>query len=63
MPHYEVSAGGAILGTYSADSAQAARDACAADAGYASEADMVSRLEQPSELVAREIPAGARRGA
>lgn len=41
---------------YLANSEQEARDLCAKDAGYESEDDMVARLEQPSELVANEIP-------
>lgn len=51
---FEVSANGTVFGTYEAESEQAARDACAVDAGYKSEADMVERLGQPSELVAVE---------
>jgi hypothetical protein len=52
---YEISANGTIFGTYEADSEQAARDLAAQDAGYKSEADMAAQLEQPSELIAREI--------
>lgn len=51
---FEVSANGTIFGVYAADDAQGARDACAVDAGYKSEADMVAQLDQPSELVAVE---------
>lgn len=51
---FEVSANGSTFGVYEADSEQGARDACAVDAGYKSEADMVERLGQPSELVAVE---------
>lgn len=54
MNTYAVSANGTVFGTYEADSEQQARDLCAQDAGYQSEADMVRRLEQPSELVAVE---------
>jgi hypothetical protein len=52
MSQYQVSANGTVFGTYEAASEQEARDLCAQDAGYKSEADMVARLEQPSELVA-----------
>lgn len=55
MSKYEVSANGTVFGTYEAESAQAARDLCAQDAGYESEADMVRRLEQASALVAVEV--------
>lgn len=55
MTTYEVSANSTIFGTYEADSEQAARDLCAQDAGYESEADMERRLEQESELVAVEV--------
>lgn len=54
---YEVSANGIVFGTYASDSEQGARDLCARDAGYESEADMVDRLDQPSELKAREVEA------
>ena len=49
---YTVSANGIEFGQYEAANEEEALDACARDAGYASEADMVSQLEQPSELVA-----------
>lgn len=52
MTKFIVSANGAEFGIYEADDEQAARDLCAQDAGYKSEADMVSQLEQPSDLVA-----------
>ena len=55
MTTYEVSANGTVFGIFEADSEQAARDLCAQDAGYESEADMVRRLEQESELVAVEV--------
>lgn len=51
---FEVSANGTVFGTYEADDAQGARDACARDAGYKSEADMAKQLGQGSELVAEE---------
>lgn len=53
--HFQVEANGTIFGVYVADDEQAARDACAVDAGYASEADMADRLSQPSDLVATEV--------
>lgn len=43
------------LGIYQASSAQEAKDLCAIDAGYLSESDMVKRLNQPSELLVREL--------
>lgn len=56
MPHYEVTANGALFGLYQAVSEQEARDKCAKDAGYASESDMVKQLERPSELAANLVP-------
>ena len=50
MKNFEVSANGVIFGVYAAESEQAARDLCAVDAGYKSEADMEDRLGAPSEL-------------
>lgn len=50
---YKASANGIVFGIYEAESEQAARDLCCIDAGYLSEKDMVERLEQPSELVAK----------
>ena len=47
---YAVWANGMFFGNYHAENEQGARDACARDAGYASEADMAAQLEQPSEL-------------
>ncbi len=52
MTKYTVSANGTEFGQYEADDEQGARDACARDAGYASEKEMVQRLDQPSDLVA-----------
>ena len=51
---YEVSANGQAFGIYEADSEQAARDLCAQDAGYESEADMEEKLEQESDLQANQ---------
>ena len=55
MTQFEVFANNTVFGVYEADTDQAARDACAMDAGYKSEADMVERLSQPSELVATQL--------
>lgn len=55
MSNYEVSANGTVFGIYEASCAQEARDLCAQDAGYLSEEEMETRLEQPSELEAVEI--------
>jgi hypothetical protein len=52
---FQVEANGATFGVYEANDAQSARDACAIDAGYASEADMVAQLGQDSDLVATAI--------
>ncbi len=52
MNKYQVSANGAVFGIYKAKDEQGARNACARDAGYKSEVDMVKKLEQPSELIA-----------
>ena len=52
---FQVEANGTVFGIYEADDAQGARDACAVAAGYKSEADMVSQLERPSELIATEV--------
>lgn len=46
MKTFEVRCRGTLFGVYNAESAQAARDLCAQDAGYQSEAEM----QQPSEL-------------
>jgi len=43
-----------VFGSYEADNEQGARDACARDAGYESEAQMVETLEQPSDLQAKD---------
>lgn len=59
MSKFEVSANGQIFGIYEGETGKAARDACAVDAGYASESDMESRLETPSEFEAiRVLDAG-----
>lgn len=55
MSKYEVSANGTVFGTYEAATEQKARDLCAQDAGYKSEADMEAQLEQPSELAAEAV--------
>lgn len=54
MTTYRVEANVTVMGTYTADSEQEARDLCARDAGYESEADMERQLGAPSELVAVE---------
>jgi len=43
MKKYQVWSYGTLIGTYVADDAQAARDACAIAAGYKNEADMEER--------------------
>ena len=57
MAQFQVSANGTDFGIYEADTEQGARDACARDAGYDSEADMVEQLQSASELVAVEVQA------
>lgn len=52
MTKFQVQANGTVFGVYEADDQQQARDLCAQDAGYDSEADMVEQLGRPSELVA-----------
>ena len=52
MTKFQVSANGQALGVYEGETAQDARNACAVDAGYKGEADMVAQLESPSELSA-----------
>ena len=54
MTTYQVEANGTVMGTYTAESEQEARDLCAQDAGYESEADMELQLGAPSELMAVE---------
>jgi len=55
MKTYVVTANGYNLGVYSAKKKQAARDACARDAGYKNEADLVAQLERTSNLIATEL--------
>ena len=55
MNHYTVSANGTEFGTYLGACEQEARDACAQDAGYDSEAHMEKMLGKPSDLVAVEV--------
>ena len=52
---FEVFANDLSFGIYEAETEQDARDACARDAGYESEANMVENLEQPSQLKAVEV--------
>lgn len=55
MIQFQVSANGAVFGTYEAATKQEACDMCAQDAGYKDEADMVARLDRPSDLIAEEV--------
>ena len=56
MKSYQVEANGVIFGIYQAADIQSAKDACAVDAGYKSEADMIVQLEQPSnDFIVTEI--------
>lgn len=55
MDQYRVFANGTDFGIYSAEDEQGARDACARDAGYASEIDMMRRLDAPSDLEATRV--------
>jgi hypothetical protein len=43
------------IGVYEAATEQEAKDLCAIDAGYLSEEDMVSSLEQPWDLLVKEL--------
>ena len=54
MTTYNVYANACEFGLIEAANAQEARDKAAQMAGYESEADMVERLGQPSEIVAEE---------
>ena len=53
--NFNVYANAAEFGIIEANSEQEARDKAAQMAGYKSEADMVTQLEQPSEIVAEEV--------
>lgn len=52
---FDVIANDLHLGYYIAEGPQDARDQAAKDAGYLDEADMVARLELPSELTTRAV--------
>lgn len=52
MKKYQVLSYGTLLGTYVADDAQAARDACAVAAGYENEVDLEDRQGGRSGYVA-----------
>jgi hypothetical protein len=54
MRNFEVTSNGFLFGIYAAADEQGARDACAADAGYKSEAQMAATLDCQSNLVAAE---------
>lgn len=56
MTKFNVYANDCEFGMIEAATQQEARDAAAQMAGYESEADMVERLGQPSEIVAEEAP-------
>ena len=56
MKSYQVEANGTVFGIYLADNTQGARDACAQEAGYKDELDMVVQLEQlNNDFVVTEI--------
>lgn len=57
MKTFNVTANACEFGLIEATTAQQARDIAAQMAGYESEADMVARLEQPSEIIAIEVNA------
>lgn len=52
---FEVRTTSGVVGIYSAANAQAARDACAVDAGYRNECDMTYQIACDGALVATEI--------
>jgi len=52
MSKFQVSANGQVFGIYEAATEQDARDLCAQDAGYKSEADMTAQISWRSDLVA-----------
>lgn len=53
MTTYRVEANGTVMGTYTAESEQEARDLCAQDAGYRDEKDMEMQLGEKSQLDAQ----------
>ena len=53
---FEVFSNGRSFGIYEAETEQEARDACARDAGYQSEAHMVEQLDRASQLQAIAVP-------
>jgi hypothetical protein len=53
---FRVYANACDFGIIEAETAQEARDKAARIAGYESEADMERQLEQPSEIIADELP-------
>ena len=55
MKKYHVYANDGDFGIVEAENEQEAKDKVSQDAGYASEADQVERLEQPSDMVAIEV--------
>jgi hypothetical protein len=55
MKAFNVVANACDFGIIEAETAQEARDIAAQDAGYKSEADMVARLGEPSEIVVTEV--------
>ena len=57
MALFQVTVNGDISGYYTTDTDQDARDAAAIEAGYLSEADFISRLDQKVELKAIEVEA------
>ncbi|MBO3706661.1 MAG: hypothetical protein J5X21_09665 [Candidatus Accumulibacter sp.] len=54
MTTFRVFANACDFGLIDADNAQEARDLAAQMAGYDSEADLVERLGEPSEIIAEE---------
>lgn len=54
MKTFNVYANACEFGLIEAETAQDARDIAAQMAGYKSEADMITRLDQPSKIIASE---------
>lgn len=58
MNYYEISSpAGIVFGTFTGETEQEARDACARDAGYESEADAQARTGMPCDFHVAQVAA------
>ena len=55
MATYQIHANDIVFGLYTGDTMQEARDMCAVDAGYRSEADLIAQLGRVSQLIAIDV--------